>query len=58
MKNRILIVDDLAFVRMMIKEILNKYGYQVVGDPGTLKSDQNGIERVRSELPCAIFRFR
>lgn len=41
MKNRILVVDDLAFVRMMIKEILQKYGYQVVGEAA------NGIEAIR-----------
>lgn len=29
---RILIVDDAAFMRMMIKDILNKNGYQVVGE--------------------------
>jgi two-component system chemotaxis response regulator CheY len=29
---RILIVDDAAFMRMMIKEILTKNGYTVVGE--------------------------
>jgi two-component system chemotaxis response regulator CheY len=32
MSNRILIVDDAAFMRMMIKDILSKNGYQVVGE--------------------------
>lgn len=32
MGNRILIVDDAAFMRMMIKDILTKNGYQVVGE--------------------------
>ncbi|AMA72680.1 MULTISPECIES: response regulator [Aneurinibacillus] len=32
MSNRILIVDDAAFMRMMIKEILTKNGYDVVGE--------------------------
>ena len=29
---RILIVDDAAFMRMMIKDILTKNGYQIVGE--------------------------
>ena len=32
MAHRILIVDDAAFMRMMIKDILSKNGYQVVGE--------------------------
>ena|ERR1700730_8545052 len=32
MANRILVVDDAAFMRMMIKEILSKNGYEVVGE--------------------------
>ena len=32
MKNRVLVVDDAAFMRMMIKDILKKGGYQVVGE--------------------------
>ncbi|MBC9783426.1 response regulator [Heliobacterium chlorum] len=32
MSNRILIVDDAAFMRMMIKDILTKNGFQVVGE--------------------------
>ncbi|MFK7695826.1 response regulator [Paenibacillus sp. HJGM_3] len=32
MANRILIVDDAAFMRMMIKDILSKNGYEVVGE--------------------------
>ncbi|MBS7344543.1 MAG: response regulator [Caryophanon sp.] len=32
MGNRILIVDDAAFMRMMIKDILTKNGYEVVGE--------------------------
>lgn len=29
---RILVVDDAAFMRMMIKDILTKNGYQIVGE--------------------------
>src|SRR3569833_4600237 len=32
MSQKILIVDDAAFMRMMIKEILTKNGYNVVGE--------------------------
>ncbi|RXT15124.1 response regulator [Ammoniphilus sp. CFH 90114] len=32
MANSVLIVDDAAFMRMMIKEILTKNGYTVVGE--------------------------
>ena len=37
---RVLIVDDAVVMRMMIKGILNKHGYEVVGEA------QNGIEAV------------
>jgi two-component system chemotaxis response regulator CheY len=37
---RILIVDDAAFMRMMIKEILTKHGYEVVGEA------VNGVQAV------------
>lgn len=32
MSNKILIVDDAAFMRMMIKDILTKNGFEVVGE--------------------------
>ena len=32
MAKRILIVDDAAFMRMMIKDILTKNGYNIVGE--------------------------
>ncbi|MBD0380346.1 MULTISPECIES: response regulator [Paenibacillus] len=32
MANRILIVDDAAFMRMMIRDILSKNGYEVCGE--------------------------
>ncbi|AUJ26672.1 MULTISPECIES: response regulator [Virgibacillus] len=40
MGNRILIVDDAAFMRMMIKDILTKNGYEVVGEA------QDGVQAV------------
>lgn len=38
--NKILIVDDAAFMRMMIKDILEKNGYEVVGEA------ENGLRAV------------
>ncbi|MFZ5943696.1 MAG: response regulator [Bacillota bacterium] len=32
MAHKVLIVDDAAFMRMMIKDILSKNGYEVVGE--------------------------
>jgi two-component system chemotaxis response regulator CheY len=40
MAKEVLIVDDAAFMRMMIKDILGKNGYQVVGEA------ENGIKAV------------
>ena len=40
MAKNILIVDDAAFMRMMIKDILTKNGYNVVGDA------ENGLKAV------------
>ncbi|WP_138414815.1 response regulator [Aquibacillus sediminis] len=40
MGKRILIVDDAAFMRMMIKDILVKNGYEVVGEA------QDGVQAV------------
>ena len=46
MGNNILIVDDAAFMRMMVKDILTKGGYNVVGEA------ENGVVAVQkySEL--------
>ncbi|MBP2635822.1 MAG: cheY 1 [Firmicutes bacterium] len=37
---RVLIVDDAAFMRMMIKDILSKNGYEIVGEA------ENGLKAV------------
>ncbi|HNW36058.1 MAG TPA: two-component system response regulator, partial [Candidatus Ozemobacteraceae bacterium] len=37
MSKTVLIVDDAAFMRMMIKDILTKNGYQVLGEAQTGK---------------------
>jgi two-component system chemotaxis response regulator CheY len=40
MAHRILVVDDAAFMRMMIREILVKHGFEVVGEAA------DGVEAV------------
>lgn len=40
MGKRVLIVDDAAFMRMMIRDILLKNGYQVVGEA------ENGLKAI------------
>lgn len=48
---RVLIVDDAAFMRMMIKDILEKNGYQIVGEAS------NGIKAVeiyKAEKPDVV----
>ena len=40
MANGILVVDDAAFMRMMIKNILSKSGYDIVGEA------ENGVQAV------------
>ena len=41
MGNNILIVDDAAFMRMMVKDILTKGGYNVVGEA------ENGVVAIQ-----------
>ncbi|WP_138202705.1 response regulator [Haloimpatiens lingqiaonensis] len=51
MSAKVLIVDDAAFMRMMIKDILEKNGYEVVGEAN------NGIKAVelyKSEKPDVV----
>lgn len=47
MGKKILIVDDAAFMRMMIKDIVTKNGYQVVGEAA------NGAEAVELYEKCS-----
>lgn len=51
MGKKILIVDDAAFMRMMIKDILSKNGYEVVGEA------ENGavaINRYKELIPDLV----
>lgn len=48
---RVLIVDDATFMRMMVKDILEKNGYEVIGEAN------NGIKAVelyKSEKPDIV----
>ena len=51
MAARILIVDDAAFMRMMIKDILTKHGYEVVGEA---VNGQDGLEKYRELKPDLV----
>lgn len=48
MGKSILIVDDAAFMRMMIKDILTKNGYEVIGEA---ENGARAIERYRELAP-------
>jgi two-component system chemotaxis response regulator CheY len=48
---KVLIVDDATFMRMMVKDILEKNGYQVVGEaPNGIKA----VELYKSEKPDVV----
>jgi two-component system chemotaxis response regulator CheY len=51
MANRILIVDDAAFMRMMIRDILTKNGYEVVGEA---QDGAQAIEKYKELNPDLI----
>lgn len=51
MKNKILVVDDAAFMRMMIKDILTKNGYTVVGEA---ENGAKAIEKYKELKPDLV----
>jgi two-component system chemotaxis response regulator CheY len=51
MANRILVVDDAAFMRMMIKDILSKNGFEVVGEAA---DGNQAIEKYRELQPDLV----
>ncbi|KRE83177.1 two-component system response regulator [Paenibacillus sp. Soil766] len=51
MSNRILIVDDAAFMRMMIRDILSKNGYEVCGEAN---DGAQAIEKYKELKPDLI----
>ncbi len=50
MAKRILVVDDAAFMRMMIKDILTKNGFEVVGEAGDGAEAVQKYEELRPDL--------
>jgi len=48
---RVLIVDDAAFMRMMIKDILEKNGFEVVGEGN---NGLKGVELYKVEKPDIV----
>lgn len=51
MSKRILVVDDAAFMRMMIKDILTKNGYTVVGEA---ENGAKAIEKYKELKPDLV----
>ena len=51
MAKNILICDDAAFMRMMIKDILTKNGYNVVGEA---ENGQKGVEKYQELKPDLV----
>ncbi len=51
MSKRVLIVDDASFMRMMVKEILTKNGYEVAGEA---ENGQKAIEKYSELTPDLV----
>ncbi len=51
MGNRILVVDDAAFMRMMIKEVLTKNGFEVVGEA---ENGAKALEKYKELTPDLV----
>ncbi len=51
MANTVLIVDDAAFMRMMIKDILSKNGFDVVGEA---ENGQVAVEKYTELTPDLV----
>ncbi|MBS3969395.1 MAG: response regulator [Clostridia bacterium] len=51
MAKRVLIVDDAAFMRMMIKDILSKNGYEIAGEA---ENGQKAVEMYKELKPDLV----
>ena len=50
MGKRILVADDAAFMRMMIKDILVKNGYEIAGEAGNGKEAVEQYQKLKPDL--------
>jgi two-component system, chemotaxis family, chemotaxis protein CheY len=44
--NKVLIVDDMAFMRLALKTMLERNGFEIVGEAG------NGVEAIKQYTKC------
>lgn len=51
MGNKILVVDDAAFMRMMVKDILSKNGYEIVGEA---ENGARAVEKYKELTPDLV----
>ncbi|GAB2563441.1 response regulator [Gracilibacillus alcaliphilus] len=51
MAKKVLVVDDAAFMRMMIKDILTKNGYEVVGEA---QDGQEAVDKYKELTPDLV----
>lgn len=51
MANGILVVDDAAFMRMMVKDVLSKNGYEILGEA---ENGQKAIEKYKELNPDLV----
>ena len=51
MAHKILVVDDAAFMRMMIKDILSKNGFEIVGEAA---DGIQAIEKYKETMPDLV----
>jgi two-component system chemotaxis response regulator CheY len=49
--NKVLVVDDAAFMRMMIKDILRKGGYEVIGEA---EDGSKAVEKFKELRPDLV----
>ncbi len=51
MSKRVLVVDDAAFMRMMIKDILSKNGYEIAGEA---ENGARAVEKYKELIPDLV----
>jgi two-component system chemotaxis response regulator CheY len=50
MAKRVLVVDDAAFMRMMLKDILKSGGYEIVGEAGDGKEALDAYQTLKPDF--------